>query len=124
LTKPEQLDPASYAGLAGDIWAVVSRLQIANMDALELVGYSRRAMRAGALFPLPTRQLRTAVRRLSEIELAMRGLHLLKEWVNHPRRVPPFFGRTPLELLIAESDEGFGQVIEFLTELTANRRIR
>jgi len=72
---------------------------------------------AGSTIPKP------AQNDLSEIEVAMRGLHLSKSWMNHPRRVSPFFGRTPLELMIAEDGEGFGQVIEFLAELTFNRRI-
>jgi hypothetical protein len=54
----------------------------------------------------------------------MRGPHLPKSWMNHPRRVSPFFGRTPLELIIGEDGKGFGQVIEFRAELTFNRRIR
>jgi hypothetical protein len=42
---------------------------------------------------------------------------------NHPRRISPSFGRTPLALMIAEDGEAITQLIEFLT-LTLNRRIR
>jgi hypothetical protein len=54
----------------------------------------------------------------------MRGLHLPNGWMKHPRRVKPFFGRTPLVLMIAENGAGLSQVIEFLTQLAFNRRIR
>jgi hypothetical protein len=104
-----------------EFWAVASRLQIPKMYAFELIGYSGRAARARPLVRLSPSQRKND---LSEIEVAVRGLHLPKSWMNHPRRVSPFFGRTPLELMIGEDGKGFGQVIEFLAELTFNRRIR
>ena len=109
-----------HAELAKEFWAVVNRLQIGRIDALQLIGHGGQAART---LRLSARQ-RRMVRDLVEIELAMRGLHLSKGWMNQARRDPPFFGRTPLELIIAENSEGSGQLIEFLTRLRFNRRIR
>ena len=109
-----------HAELAKEFWAVVNRLQIEKMDALELIGHGGQAARA---LRLSARQCRM-VRDLIEIELAMRGLHLPKGWMNQPRRNPRFFGRTPLELINAEDSDGSGKLIEFLTHLRFNRRIR
>jgi hypothetical protein len=99
---------------------VVSRLQIGKADALQFVGHGGQAVRA---LRLSARQ-RRVVRDLIEIELAMRGLHLPKGWMNQPRRNSPFLGRTPLELRIAEDVQGTGQLIEFLTRLRFSQRIR
>jgi hypothetical protein len=71
-----------HAELAKEFWAVVSLLQIGEMDALELIGHGGQAARA---LRLSARQ-RRMVRDLIEIELAMRGLHLPKNWTNQPRR--------------------------------------
>ena len=95
-----------HAELAKEFWAVVNRLQIGRMDALQLIGHGGQAARA---LRLSARQ-RRMVRDLIEIELAMRGLHLPKAWMSQPRRDSPFLGRTPLELMIAEDIEGSGQL--------------
>jgi hypothetical protein len=60
------------AELAEKFWAVVDRLQIGKMDALELIGYGGQAARARRL----SASKRRMVRDLMEIELAMRGLQL------------------------------------------------
>jgi len=99
---------------------MVSRLQIGKADALQVIGHGGQAVRA---LRLSARQ-RRMVRDLIEIELTMRGLHLPKGWMNQPRRNSPFLGRTPLELMIAEDVEGASQLIEFLTRLRFNQRIR
>jgi hypothetical protein len=53
-----------------------------------------RDMASAAALQPSAQQLRT-ICYLSELELAMRGLHQTRGWLSRPRRIFPFLGRKP-----------------------------
>lgn len=105
-------------------WEVVDRLQIPDVDALELIGYPGKIGTSGKRprFRLSTRQTRL-VSYLHEIESALQAIDQTPAWLRRRNRVAPFSGQAPIDWLTARGGDGLAEVLQFLNRAVLRKSL-
>ena len=106
-------------------WQWVDRLQLADADALDLIGYPGKIGPTGKRprFRLTTRQARLA-RYLPEIEAALQAAGQTPAWLQRKNRSAPFSGRAPVKLMAEREGEGAAEVLQFLNRAVMRKSLR
>ena len=106
-------------------WRLVDRLQLPDVEALELIAYAGKIGPSGKRprFRLSTRQTHLASY-LPEIEAALQAIGEAPGWLVRRNRSVPFRGCSPVKLMAERGGKGMGDVLQFLNRAVLRRSLR